>query len=123
MVQSEVELEQSRIYLGSVDSVVFFACGGACKRRCYVTRQTLVMYFGARADTADIAADSLRAYDRAAARINAVAQQLIAEDSCTPCGAVIVTPQAVFRCVTRTASAALRASNCPVCPAPAMAAH
>lgn len=118
MVHPGVEFEQGRTYLGSVDSVVFFARGNDCKRRCYVTRETLVVYFGARADAADIAADSLRAYDRAAARINAVAQYLIAnKDSCTLCGAVVVTPQAVFHCVTRTVPARTPAASCPICTA------
>jgi Protein of unknown function (DUF1488) len=99
--------EPTRAYLPSIDSVVFFADAGSHRQRCLIERATLLLYFGACDTALDLAADSLRAFDGFASLIMAVARELIRTSGGAMCEALVVTADAVFGHVTRSAIARL----------------
>lgn len=90
-----VEFEQGRLYVEPRQSVLFFARVGEKRLCCYVARETLVGHFGAKHETTSAYKYCLRAYDRNAEAIHAIARQLILAHAYAPDGAIVLWPQDV----------------------------
>lgn len=92
-----MKFEQGRFYVEPHQSVLFFAHAGQRRLHCYVTREALMTYFGAKDDALNAYKHCLCAYDRYTATIQSIAERLIGGDAWTPDGAITITPDAVFR--------------------------
>lgn len=83
-----------------LQSVLFLARLGDCTLRCYVTRDALITYFGAKNGDADAGQDCLLAYDKSAVFIHGVVRRLIADDVQPRSGVIVITTDVVFRHLT-----------------------
>ena len=83
-----------------MQSVLFLARLGDCTLRCYVTRDALITYFGAKNGDADAGQDCLLAYDKSAVFIHGIVRRLIADNVQPRSGVVVITTDVVFRHLT-----------------------
>lgn len=95
-----IEFDAPRAFVGDAQSVLFFAHHGTHRMRCYVTRKTLVAYFGA-SGGADDGQGCLCAFDAHLDEIHAIARQLIHDRVVAGGGgdAVVVTARDVYRAI------------------------
>ena len=84
-----VEFEEGRLYVESRQSVLFFARVAGKRLHCYVGRDTLVEYFGARSAVTSAYKYCLCAYDRNAEAIHEIAGQLIAAHALAADGTIL----------------------------------